>query len=277
MSEASELFLRNLTLIDETIAMVCRKSGMKADQIEDFAQIAKLRLIENDYAVIARFQKRSSFRTFIAAVVMRILLDHRNHEWGKWRPSAEAERLGEIAVALERMLYRDGLTRDEAIETAARAHPGVSHEQLESLIVAIPIRLRRRFVDLEEASLSVTSPPSTDPGGAEMARRISDVIRGVIDGMPEDDQLLLRLRFESDMTVAQISRALRRPQAPLYRRLYAIMDMLKDTLEAAGITAADVAELIGKDTGILDFSLKNRGPRPSEQDGSTVADREEDS
>src|SRR5215212_4818774 len=114
MPEASELFERNLPLIEQVIAMVCRRSGMTADDIEEFAQIAKLRLLENDYAAIRAFQGRSSFSTYIASVVMRILLDHRNHEWGKWRRSAEAERLGALAVDLERLLYRDGRTVEEA-------------------------------------------------------------------------------------------------------------------------------------------------------------------
>lgn len=277
MSEPGELFLENLPLIDRTIKLVCRKSGLSSDEIEDFAQFAKLRLIENDYEKIRAYQERSSFGTFIAAVVMRILLDHRNHEWGKWRRSAEAERLGDVAIQVERLLYRDGYTLAEAFQVLAPRCPGLTHEDLAALASQIPARTRRRMVDIEEAS-GAAAARAPDVDCTEIAARVSTVVQGAIGRIPEDDQLILQLRFEADMTVAQIARALDRNQQQLYRRLYALFDVLKEELESAGITAADVAYLIGSDTGFLDFKLKkNRDSRPSELDGSTVADREDDS
>jgi hypothetical protein len=74
MSDLSDFFLQNLTLIEQTISSVCRRKGMNADEIEEFAAVVKLRLIEDDYAVIAAFQRRSSFGTYIAAVVARLFI-----------------------------------------------------------------------------------------------------------------------------------------------------------------------------------------------------------
>ncbi len=105
-----------------------------------------------------------------------------------------------------------------------------------------------------------------------MASRISGVVCAFIDQLPDEDQLILRLRFDSEMTVAQIARALNLDQQVLYRRLYGKFTMLRKRLEAAGVSADDVTSLIGHDTEFLDFQLKSRGRRPSEEDESYGGD-----
>ena len=47
-------------------------------------------------------------------------------------------------------------------------------------------------------------------------------------------------------------------------------------MTAAGIDVQAVEDLIGSDATLLDFRLKNRGVRPSEEDERAVAARQED-
>jgi hypothetical protein len=155
---------------------------------------------------------------------------------------------------------------------------GITRGEVEQLAIRLPQRTRRRKVDVEEADLKVSLPPPTaDVERAEAAGRISGVVCEVIDHLPDDDQLILRLRFDADMAVPQIARALHRDTQQLYRQLYNIFGQLHEKLLRAGITVSDVTNLIGNDTEHLDFQLKTRGSRPSEENGSTVADRQEDS
>src|SRR5205085_2672080 len=108
MAESSErLLIENLPLLEQIIESICARKGMHADEIEEFAAEVKLRLVSNDYAVINAYAGRSSFKTYLAAVVSKLLLDHQNQRWGKWRISANAQHLGPVAIALERLLYRD--------------------------------------------------------------------------------------------------------------------------------------------------------------------------
>jgi RNA polymerase sigma factor for flagellar operon FliA len=276
MSGPREILLANLSLIEQIISLICRRKGMSPDAIEEFSSVAKLRLVENDYAIIRAFRQRSSFATYIAAVIGRMLLDYRNHEWGKWHPSAEAERLGEVAVQLERMLYRDERPFEEALVLIATDHPNVTRAELERLAAKLPPRAKRRRVDLDENALEPTPAEASSAERAQAAARISKVVCGAIELLPEDDQLLLRLRFDSEMSVPQIAQALHLNQQVLYRRLYRIFETLREKLEAAGVSASDVADLVGNDTELLDFQLKTREARPSEEDESTVATRQEE-
>jgi DNA-directed RNA polymerase specialized sigma24 family protein len=137
-------------------------------------------------------------------------------------------------------------------------------------------RVRRRMVNLEEASAVGITDDSDSLEREQSARKISAVVSQHIETLPEDDQLLLRLRFESEMTVAQISRSLKTDQPLLYRRLYKLFQELRTKLERAGIAAADVAALIGKDTVLLDFRLKNGKVRPSDPEESEAAGQQEE-
>ncbi len=276
MSGPRELLLANLPLIEQIVASICRRKGMNPDEIEEFAAVFKLRLVDNDYAVIRAFGERSSFATYIAAVASKALLDHRNHLWGKWRASAEAERLGELAMEVERMLYRDDRPCDEAFMVLTAEHPSMTRQEFDSIVVKLPTRVKRRRVELDEAILDPEQPDVTGLELADAVSTISRVVCAFIDALPEEDQLILRLRFDSEMNVSQIARALRLDQQLLYRRLYRHYAVLRGALERAGVRAADVADIVGKETELLDFHLKSRGSRPSDEDESTVASRQED-
>lgn len=266
MPEPREFLLDKLQVIERIVASICRRSGMDADATEDFAAEVRLRLVENDYAVIKAYKNRSTFEVYIAAVVKRMLLDHRNHEWGKWRVSAEAKRLGPLAIALERLLYRDWRSVADAIVLLTAQHGNVSGTEIERLALRIPVRVRRKTVGVEHAAGMAASATELDPVRNETARRVSELVGKFIDRLGEEDQLILKLHFDSVMTVAQIARALNIEQALLYRRLYRQFDLLRAQLTQAGISAGDVEDLIGKDIVALDFHLKNCGSRPSGKD-----------
>ena len=53
-----------------------------------------LKLIEDDYRRLRRFEGRSSFATYLATVVQRLFLDFVIGKTGRWRPSVQARRLG---------------------------------------------------------------------------------------------------------------------------------------------------------------------------------------
>jgi RNA polymerase sigma factor for flagellar operon FliA len=250
---------------------------MDADATEEFAAIVRFKLVDDDYAVIRAFRNRSPFPVYIAAVIKRLLLDHWNREWGKWRPSAEAERLGPLAVALERILYRDRRSLDDAAMLLANTFPGVSRAELETLAAHLPPRLQRRKVNIEEASHIQAGSAAGGPLQREMAVRISAIVVSFIARLPEHDQLLLRLRFHAEMTVAQIARALREDQQALYRQLQKHFKALRVQLTAEGVAAGDVEALIGNDGVVLDFDWKKRDRQLSEPDDRDVAAGQEES
>jgi|SRR5438876_9252438 len=84
------VFLSQLDLIERVIAFVCARQHVASTDADDFSSFVKLKFVENDYALLAKFEGRSSLRTFLTVVIQRLFLDHRITAWGKWRPSATA-------------------------------------------------------------------------------------------------------------------------------------------------------------------------------------------
>ena len=56
-------FLDNLSLIERVIAFVCRKYGLSGADAEDFASASKLKIIEDGYAVLRKFEQKCSLAT----------------------------------------------------------------------------------------------------------------------------------------------------------------------------------------------------------------------
>jgi len=259
------------------VAWVCRRKGLSPDEAEEFGAVVRLKLVEDDYAVIRKFEGRSSFSTFLTVVVQRLLLDHRIHAWGKWHPSAEAKRMGERAVELEQLISRDGRTFDEAAASIISRDPSSTRESLAAIAARFPERPpKRKIVALEEADREPAAQP--DEVGLDQSRlseKVSAVVSTFVERLPAEDRLVMKLRFGSGMTVAQIARSMRLDQKQLYRRIERHLRDVRTELESNGIAPEEATALIGDQGALLDFRLGNDAPRPSKRDEGTIAKGQE--
>jgi len=275
--EAPELLTSNLAVIERAIGFAARRYRLDPNDAEEFAAVVKLKLVDNDYAILRAYEARSSFATYISIVIQRLALDYCIHAWGKWHASAEAKRLGTLAIDLEQLLHRDGRTIDEALVILASKHEGITRESLQSIADRLPDRApRHRDVGLEKAeSVAVTWPADVEePIFANERRhaseRLSAIMSAVIARLPEDELLILQLRFEGRMTVSQIARSLGVDQKLTYRRIEKRMREIRTELERSGIAWRDVLDLIGRDEVLLQFDLGKQKPRPSKAADETA-------
>jgi len=268
--DARELLTSNLAVIERAVGFASRRYRLDPDDAEEFAAIVKLKLVDNDYAILRAYESRASFATYISIVIQRLALDYCIHVWGKWHASAEAKRLGSLAVDLEKLLFRDGRTIDEALVFLGAKHEGITRESLQTIAGRLPDRApRHRDVGLEKAeSVAITRPAEVEePVFANERRRASErlsaVMSAVIERLPEDERLILQLRFEGGMTVPQIARSLGLDQKLTYRRIERRMRDIRVELEHSGIAWRDVLDLIGRDEALLQFDFGKQKPRPS--------------
>jgi RNA polymerase sigma factor for flagellar operon FliA len=231
-------FLAALPAIDRIITILGRRHGLADADLEDFSSWSKARLIESDYAVFRKFGGKSSLETYLSVVLANLLKDFRNSRWGRWRPSAMARRLGAVAIRLETMLYRDGVPVREATEVFRGR--GVAETEVRSLVSRIPVRVKTREVAIDAAI--DTEPASLPP--VEEADGTAQTVQAALQELPAEDQVIVRMRFWDDFSVADIARALGLEQKPLYRRLEGIQAQLGLQLVARGINRARVAEML---------------------------------
>lgn len=220
-------------LLCDVVRQVARHGGLPADEAEDFSQHVHLRLLQKNYAPLAMFAGQSSFRTYLTVVVKRLLLDWRNARFGKWRPSAAAQRLGPAAVDLDRLITRDGHDVEQAI-AILRGRPSVQNSgELRAFAEQLPRRNKVHVLvtdDLEPLSIGAFVDPIEEAQAASANRQMLRALRRACRSLPEKDRRLLHLRFAKRMSVAAIAEVLGEPAKPLYRQLERILKSLRRTL-----------------------------------------------
>src|SRR4051812_31620451 len=136
--EGRKLLEANFALVGRVVTFACRRYRFDLDDAEDFRSVVHMKLVENEFAILRSYASRSSLSTYLSIVIQHWALDYRIHEWGKWHASAEAKRLGAVAVELEQLLYRDGRSIEEAFPFLAVKHPGMTLDELRKLAARLP-------------------------------------------------------------------------------------------------------------------------------------------
>jgi RNA polymerase sigma factor (sigma-70 family) len=245
-----DTFIAHRGLIERLIQHACRRCHFRREDCEDFGSIVNIKLIEDDYAVFREFKGKSKLETYLNTVVQHQLLDHLDHLWGKWRASAEAERLGPVAVKLEQ-LWRDGYSIDEACEVL-RTNDRVQESlaELARIAARLPPRVRRR-VEGEEQLVTVPSPdrsPEERLRAKERAAtraRVRDALRKALADLPKEDRGLIKMWAR--MPVSQIARSCGIEQKPLYPRFERIFKKLRRAVEQEGVTDDDIRDILSKE------------------------------
>jgi RNA polymerase sigma factor (sigma-70 family) len=144
---------------------------------------------------------RSEFSTWLVVVAQRICFDHRRARYGRLRPGAD-----------------DGRAHDE--EWAAR----------------------RRLVDLISADVDLSSIGDGAERDPEDRVRLADLylaLESALASLGPRDRLLVKLRFEDEMSMPDIARDLGLPSRfHAYRRLSRVLVELRRSLESGGVRDA---------------------------------------
>lgn len=251
-SDWERVFLDHLGAIKQIVAFIGRRRRLRAHELDEFAAYVNLKLIENDYAVLRKFQGRSSLRSYLSVVIQRHFLDWRVTQWGKWRPSAFARQHGDVALLLEELTARQGMTFEEARTTLETAHQvTLDRSALESIYAGLPARAPRRFADddaLDDVPAEYGDPMSGLMSEAETstAAQTSRVLSDELAALAPDDLRLLKLRFADGLTVAAIAKSTSDDAKRLYRRISRLLEELRERLHQRGIEQHEVLGMLGR-------------------------------
>jgi RNA polymerase sigma factor (sigma-70 family) len=244
--EAHRAWLRKVAEI------TCRRNSVWGDDAEDFAAVAMMKVIENDYAVLRQFEGRAELRSYLATVVVRRFYEWARERWGRWRHSARAEQLGPVAKHLEALVYRDGCSLREAIEVLrSRGGLAQSDGELARMFAQLPVRPHHG----RASPALMEELPADDAADGEVldaerdgrCREVMEVLFRALSRLEPEDQVLVRGRYAEGRSVADIARALSREQMPLYRRSERLRNELRAFMEGSGVRQDDVRECLGLD------------------------------
>jgi len=240
-------------LVGGVIARACRHSTLSAQDREDFRCFAWIKLIEKDYRRLRQFRGAGSFRTYLTRVVTRLLMDFRDQLWGKWRPSTTARRLGKVALDLEELTYRDGLSFLEASNVLS-GRLSATEDHPYGLFTQLPVRRAMRLV-LDNNPVTFVDPAHPSEL-SRLSRRVGTLLDDAWNTLTKEERTILALRFLSGMKIREIATAMSLEVKPLYSRIQRLLGRLRTELRARNVTMTEVRTLLNDgDTAVLNFEL----------------------
>jgi DNA-directed RNA polymerase specialized sigma24 family protein len=88
-----ELFHQSLEALPLILRGLGREKRLSPEELEDLRSDIQIKLLEDDYRVLRRWNRRSSFKVYLVTVVYNIWRDLVRGEKGTVRVSAAAKRL----------------------------------------------------------------------------------------------------------------------------------------------------------------------------------------
>ena len=272
------LYLTSLKLIDRIAAALCRRNGIRGADAEDFASEVRLKLLQDDYAILRRHRGLSSITRYLKVVITNVLRDYRTRLWGKWRPTLAARRLGETAMLLEMAMHRDGLSFDQACEVLTRnGQVREGRAELRRILSQLPRRAARREEDESDPD-EMPAPRSADDlvlegERAGKRRAARQVLQRALGRLGYEDRVILKMRYQEGLSIADIARGLRLPQKPLYARIERLHRTLAAALAEEGIGPEILDEMEGWDASDDDDSPDDDTPDKDSLDGGNAGRR----
>lgn len=208
------------------LLQVVRHFERDADDAADCFQFVCERLCADRFRRLRQFRPDgpASFPTWLRAVVRNLCLDWRRKESGRRRVFRSVARLSAFDQEVFRRVYEQGASQDEALQLLRTAHADVtpdavaaSVERIENELTPNQRRLlggrpapgaaRERAAGRDDALLNIPDA-RPDPEAQAVLHETQDALRGALARLPKRDRLLIRLRFEDELTLEQIARLL---------------------------------------------------------------------
>jgi RNA polymerase sigma factor (sigma-70 family) len=247
-----ELYHQCIAALPPILRGLGREKRLSPEEVEDLRSEIQVKLLEDDYRVLQRWDRRSSLKVYLATVVYNLWHDRVRGVKGKVVVSAAARRLGPPARELEVLLGRQGLRFDEAYQALKLRFPDLSREEAEEIAVQLKPRPGRRF----ESEEVVARLPDQEPAGDERLERQEKLVEKRkalalmgqrLSELPEQDRMLLVRAHAEGVKFSCIARSLGLDQRSLYRRNERLIAKLRTDLEEAGIRWEDLSEVLGID------------------------------
>ncbi len=189
------------------------------------------------------------FQTWLQAVVSNLCVDWSRKQRGRSRPPSHVARLSELEQRVHRCIYVRGMSRAQCLQELQPRFPELTERQ----VAEINGRLFAMLTPQQRWRLSVRVPASipnlrgADPDDDESAWQLVEPgpgphelvadheeqrsVREALAKLPADQRLLLRLRYEQDLTLAEVARLTRQPDPfSANRRIHAALDALAGLL-----------------------------------------------
>jgi len=248
-NRSQEVWAEFLRQYSPVIFETCQYATSDADQAADCFLFACEQLIRNNFRRLLRFRSEgpAGFSTWLRVVVRNLCLDWYRKEFGRPRLFRSIARLAQLDGEIYRCHYEQGLSLDETFLSLSPNFPGLTMEQVAAAdkqvqksltsrqLWLMSTRNARQQVQTQRSSVDVIEAPPTDPVDPRpnqestlVDREQAHQVRIAVAKLPKPDRLLIRLRFEQNLSLEEIARLTGLGDAQrVHRRIAGIVERLR--------------------------------------------------
>ena len=211
-----------------SILQVVRHLEHDSDLVPDCFQFVCEGLSANSFRRLRKFKPAgpAAFPTWLRAVVRNLCLDWRRKQVGRRRLFKSISKLSTLDQEVFHHLYEQRVSVEDAFQSLRAFFPGVTHDRVVESQNRIENELtpnQRRLLD-ERASRQCTQAvyslddtsaghqdlpdPSPNPEAHALLAERATSLRKALAQLSEREQLLIRLRFEQELTLEQVGKLL---------------------------------------------------------------------
>jgi RNA polymerase sigma factor (sigma-70 family) len=235
----------------QRIDKVSKRRFHDENEAEECALYILEGLREENCRRLRSYEGRSSYNTFLCTLINSLASDFYRKRYGRKRIPKAVSKLGAWAEALYQLVCWKSHSVSDAYEIFC-LHQGYNQtfdtflDEMEPVLKA-PCPKDPKVVSLDdpEGHTDHLSDANQDPFEAmleklDQERRIRalGIIRDATSALPDEDQILLKLRFEADKPLPQIGLVLGLSENAARKKLKSILTHFKAQLLSVGIREA---------------------------------------
>ena len=244
-----EHFLQDYSSLLYEVARFCCQH--EDDAADCFLHICE-KLASNQFRKLLKFNPDglASFPTWLRVVARNLCVDWQRKEFGRSRPFRSIQRLTPLAGEVYRCRFERGLSPDETFGFLQPEFPGLTREQVADAENHIHESLSSRQFWLlstqktnltrhsQESRVSVAEFSENEPADprpnqevALSGRQEEDRLRRGMRKLPKSERLLIRMRFEQDLSLKEIATLTGLGDAQrVHRRIASILEKLREEM-----------------------------------------------
>ena len=165
------------------------------------------KLMEKDYARINAFKGRSTFKTYLVSITVRLAIDFYHHRYGK---------------------------------TSKKANPDQPVPKKTHLKI-VPVEDQEYLSDDNEKR---PDEIVIDSEVKDAKKRLEEIAQSYLSQLSAEDRLLFKMKYEDNFKVSEIAQILKLDQKKTYRKISSILTSFKEKILAEHIDFNSVLEIL---------------------------------
>ncbi len=207
------------------------------------------KLCQNQFRRMRRFNPRgpARFSTWLRVVVRNLCLDWHRKEFGRQQIFQTIARLAPLDQEIFKAVYHQNLSAQDCCFRLAGRHAGLTMTGVEDSLSRIRqaltprqlwlLQSRRPRVEAieseQEESGKQIADPARDPEALAVAKEQESALESALMKLEVEERLLLKLRFEQELTLSEVARLVNLKDAQTVdRRIGDILNKLRKQLAA---------------------------------------------